>query len=273
MIRVNYSTEPATLGGIRARELSRLATRTVATAPTSTEVGTAYRIVADDLWRMQFFKCCYCERQIRTSFNDVEHFRPKGRADRQPGSDKVHGYWWLAWTWENLLFACPDCNRSGKNDAFPLAIGSTIIAPGDQPPGGEHPLLLHPGFDHPLDHIEFRPLLQSHTGRVMWSPLPRRGDPRGAISIQVLKLDDPALLDLYDAHVRDFLQDDLDDLSNLLAAGAANSFVTAWNRVVARRLNARLPFAGLTYSVFDFTFPDTVRQSSGVTLPQPLPRP
>lgn len=34
----------------------------------------------------QHHKCCYCEHKIKERHNDVEHHRPKGRADRRPGS-------------------------------------------------------------------------------------------------------------------------------------------------------------------------------------------
>jgi uncharacterized protein (TIGR02646 family) len=54
-------------------------------------------------------KCAYCDSNItHITAGDIEHFRPKS------------AYWWLACDWDNLLFACEKCNRTGKNDAFPL---------------------------------------------------------------------------------------------------------------------------------------------------------
>jgi hypothetical protein len=92
---------------------------------------------------------------LMLAFNDVEHYRPKTSADRLPGSTATHGYWWLAYTWDNLLFACPSCNRSNKNDLFPLEHGSTPLHDPDDAPGGERPLLLHPRQDNGVEHIEF----------------------------------------------------------------------------------------------------------------------
>ncbi|MCP4133002.1 MAG: TIGR02646 family protein, partial [bacterium] len=46
-------------------------------------------------------KCAYCEKQIE-QFH-VEHFRPKSI------------YCWLAYSWDNLLLACPTCNTHKDN--------------------------------------------------------------------------------------------------------------------------------------------------------------
>ncbi len=269
MIRITYIPEPASLPPLRQAELARLASRTTANPPTSSEVGDRYRIVAGDLWRMQFFKCCYCEQKIRTSFNDVEHFRPKGEALRQPGSDETYGYWWLAWTWENLLFSCPQCNRSGKNNAFPLAVGDTPLSPGDLPPGGEHPILIHPGLENPLEHIVYRPVRQASDGRELWVPLPRNGSERGVVCIRVLGLDNPELLELYTEHVVDNLTIDVQRLENLRSAGDTKEFERDWAATTRHRLRGSLPFAGLAHSVFEHYFPEPIRNAFGVGLPFP----
>jgi uncharacterized protein (TIGR02646 family) len=62
------------------------------------------------LKRETFGKCAYCEAPTDTvAHGDVEHFRPQGK------------YWWLAYCWDNWLFACQICNQSYKNDQFPVA--------------------------------------------------------------------------------------------------------------------------------------------------------
>lgn len=61
------------------------------------------------LFNAQHRKCAYCEKpEEQAKYRDAEHFRPKSL------------YWWLAWTWENLLFSCMDCNREHKGEEFPL---------------------------------------------------------------------------------------------------------------------------------------------------------
>lgn len=62
-------------------------------------------------------KCAYCEAPTTVvAHGDVEHFRPK----------KI--YWWLAYCYENHLFACQICNQIYKSDKFPIA-GRRMSAP------------------------------------------------------------------------------------------------------------------------------------------------
>ncbi len=54
-------------------------------------------------------KCAYCEAEVSVvAHGDVEHFRPKSV------------YWWLAYCFDNHLYACQICNESYKGDAFPV---------------------------------------------------------------------------------------------------------------------------------------------------------
>ncbi len=90
--------------------------------------GTKSRFIFTKIWgeaKTQLmaetcYKCAYCEKLIDTigadkkesSFADVEHYRPSSI------------YWWLAYCYENYLYACEICNRSYKKDKFP-----TLYAP------------------------------------------------------------------------------------------------------------------------------------------------
>lgn len=42
-------------------------------------------------------KCAYCEAKVEQGH--VEHYRPK------------FSYYWLAYSWDNLLYCCPTCNQ------------------------------------------------------------------------------------------------------------------------------------------------------------------
>ena len=54
-------------------------------------------------------KCAYCESPTDTvAHGDVEHFRPKSR------------YWWLAYCYDNYVYACQICNQVHKGDTFPV---------------------------------------------------------------------------------------------------------------------------------------------------------
>jgi uncharacterized protein (TIGR02646 family) len=152
-----------------------------ATAATALAIGDGPGHVVTDLYRADHVKvalealfdqkCAYCEQTGVGVFDwDVEHFRPKGRV----AEDTTHpGYYWLAYTWENLFPSCPTCNQRrkdkatyadptvglslGKLDQFPLEPGSPRVdAPGVDLTT-ERPAILNPCVDEPLDHLDLVP--------------------------------------------------------------------------------------------------------------------
>lgn len=192
MIRVDRGPKPDGLEAIRKEEVKRLATIVRGGRPKAKDFGSKFNFVRGALWKAQGRKCCYCERRIDRLYNDVEHFRPKTRAYRGQGRP-THGYWWLAWTWENLLFACPRCNRRHKKNRFPLARGRRILPARHNPPGPERALLLDPaGTEDPIDHIQFSRFKIGKKEK--WIPVPRGRSRKGERTIRVLKLDRPALV-------------------------------------------------------------------------------
>lgn len=58
------------------------------------------------LYKLYRKKCAYCEQRVEMP--QVEHFRPKSK------------YYWLAYSWDNLLLACSACNTS-KNNTFDIS--------------------------------------------------------------------------------------------------------------------------------------------------------
>ncbi len=70
----------------------------------------AYKVddVKDKLGKIYSSKCAFCESAVERS--DVEHFRPKSI------------YYWLAYSWDNLLYCCPTCNGFKSNN-FELETG------------------------------------------------------------------------------------------------------------------------------------------------------
>lgn len=65
-------------------------------------------------------KCSVCERQRGTELQ-VDHYRAKKTRNHKTN---IHynqpGYYWLAYTWSNLLPLCSKCNNN-KSNKFPLA--------------------------------------------------------------------------------------------------------------------------------------------------------
>jgi uncharacterized protein (TIGR02646 family) len=114
-------------------------------------------------------KCAYCESNTTAAGPwDVEHYRPKG----QVAESRNHpGYYWLAYTWDNLLPSCVFCNQrktdqpvfdnptelraAGKFDQFPLEDETFRALTHDDSWENEKPLLLHPCKDQPEDHFTY----------------------------------------------------------------------------------------------------------------------
>ncbi len=118
-------------------------------------------------WR----KCAYCEVRLPQTGWDVEHYRPKKGVTESPSHP---GYFWLAYSWENFVTACTDCNQSrrhppswsdpdigvaaGKMNQFPLRDeNKRAKKPGDSLTK-EEPLLLNPCDDDPALEFKFNPV-------------------------------------------------------------------------------------------------------------------
>lgn len=109
------------------------------------------------LVQSQHQKCCYCEKSVRDSYCDVEHFRPKSAVKVQ-GKKALQrpGYFWLAYDWDNLILSCEPCNRSHKRNQFPLvdelarATGQTLST------ATETNLLINPVTELPEQFLTFR---------------------------------------------------------------------------------------------------------------------
>lgn len=227
----------------RVRRLPELRGIAAARDPVSTDF-VGYEVAREPLWEHQQRKCAWCDRDEELAAQPVEHYRPKARAVRASGrADR--GYWWLAWTQENLLFACGRCNTGYKKDRFPLADEATVLAAEDAPPGPEQALILHPYLDDPSRHIEF---FQRPDGR--WSP--RSKDTMGEVTIDSVGLED--LVDRYDEWVKDFLQRDIDRVRAALAAGRADDAQREWRALLQDRYNPRSRFRALTYAVLQRSF-------------------
>jgi hypothetical protein len=164
------------------------------------EVKRLYRAQRARLLKLSAGKCVYCESLISANQRgDIDHFRPKAGVtdvDHRPvlvtlpgGRDGPHpGYYWLAYTPNNLLPSCILCNQptgrraatKGKWSRFPVD-GKHAIAPGEE--AQEKPLLLHPYIDDPQKHIRVTP-------EGVLVPQTNRGD----MTIAILDLNRDALV-------------------------------------------------------------------------------
>jgi uncharacterized protein (TIGR02646 family) len=138
------------------------------------------------LYNYQNRKCCYCERPRDAKREpDIEHFRPKGAVS---GSKKHAGYWWLAYEWTNLFFACKTCNQEHKKTQFPLRRRSKRATTPKSDLSKERPILPDLVSEDPLGLIGFD---WNHELEEAW-PIPTDVE-RGAQIIKVLGLDSKQL--------------------------------------------------------------------------------
>lgn len=166
-------------------------------------------------------KCAYCESPLPEREFDVEHFRPKGRVKESPGHP---GYYWLAYTWENLFPSCKPCNQNrkdhptytdahagpsaGKLDQFPLKDESKRAQTPDTVPQ-EEPLLLNPCEDNPEKHLLYGP------GGLVF---PAANSEKGQASIQVFHL--------FRKRLRDRRKKRLSDLAETFHSGGPTAQFT-----------------------------------------------
>lgn len=254
MIRVNRGIEPDILKYIRHKELNVL--RGLRREPLSDEIK-GYREVAKDIWEFQCHKCCYCETRVPRGFNDVEHFRPKAQADRRPGCTKTHGYWWLAFSWNNLLYACPGCNRSNKNSSFPLEVGSVSLVAEDKHSHNEIPLLLDPASKtiNPIEHIQFvyesiNPRSSKH-----WWARPRNNSILGNKTIEVCGLNRDELRELRQDYYTTIIEKKIEALNEAIIFGDINTIHNEFKRALML-LTPRNIHIGLTYDALQSSIKD-----------------
>lgn len=271
MIPIQRGDEPDDLPDIREEELKRVRLIAATRSPASEEIGVKYRSVKQTLWERQGYKCAFCETREQLARNDVEHFRPKSSADRRPGCPERYGYWWLAWTWSNLLFACRNCNQApAKLDKFPLDAGSEALVAEQAPPGKERPLLLDPAEEDGIAHIQFKP--SNAHGVEEWIPTPRNGSMRGLRTIEVCRLDRPDLITLYTEHVERHVKPEVGVVETAIAGGDLAEIWEAWNAALLRLLSRGQPYVGLSWDALDHLVPVDVRVQWNLSLRLPWSR-
>lgn len=145
------------------------------------------------LKKTQHGKCAYCESLNPRSHDVVEHYRPK-RGHRQTERDTLQepGYFWLAYKWENLLFACDMCNDGGhKQNLFPLKNPEARAAANNPSTSAEIALLINPYDEDPSEHIGWNSDV----------PFAKDGSEKGEATIRVFGLDrDQTLIDARREH-------------------------------------------------------------------------
>lgn len=267
MILIRRGEEPSELKDVRTAQLQKLST--LGRTPTADDIS-GYACVKESLRKAQYGKCCYCEYSIGEKFNDVEHYRPKGRAIRHPGCELTHGYWWLSFTWENLLFACSECNRIEKNDLFPLEKGSVSLREHEVPPGQEKCLLLNPAEQiNPIEHIMFVFESESRGMAKHWRAKPRNTSQLGNFSISVFGLNTKRLYEARDDYYELTIKHRIQQLETALKNQDTRAILEQYKECL-RLLLPGQRFVALTYDVLQRAIPNSMlEQTIGQTWPSP----
>ena len=281
MIQVDRGPEPADLPPVRARRLARavLARRDGKEIEFKDYNSPGVR---ERLYERQYSKCAYCERQIGKNGPPIEHFRPRQSADRGDPFTKTHQvdkdrYWWLAWSWNNLLLGCSTCNSAAfKGNWFPLVPGSPEVPIPDGvlyenhpcfAVGLEQPLLIDPTSEDPLDHMVWRPL-DPRSPDGAWRAFHKTE--RGRVTIHILGLDGRNV-DRVGEHILHVVKPWADRVATALEHEQLAQAQALWNEALIRLFAPAQPLHAATYDALAYIVPASERERAGLVLHRPGP--
>lgn len=272
MIRIARPAEPSELRVARHRRLAHAA---LAVAEGTAIPFKDYDCARDPLYAAQGRKCAYCERQQGLEGQPVEHFRPKNGVE----GDGPRHYYWLAWTWENLLFACTTCNSQAvKGNKFPLAPGgvplpepsfSQVLA-GDGPAfriETEAAVLLDPSREDPMDHIAWRPENPDAAPDAMrWRPMFK--SPRGEQTIAILHMRG-GLADHVSNHIQRNVWPGVARLHAGIETDDPTRVRTEWQHLLQVLFSELQPYQAASHDALTFWLPAQLRGRWCLELPRP----
>lgn len=196
--------------------------------------------VRDTLIASQNRKCCFCEniRAIKREF-DGEHFRPKLGVT----GENHNGYWWLAYEWTNIFYACKTCNQQYKKNHFPI-LGKRANNESDSLEG-EKAVFINPETENPENYIGFD--WQQVYGRFVKAT---GLDPenRGNETIRIIGINDPQLMEER-AETLKLLQDASDSMKRYLENNNTNK-IRVQARLIFELTLAKKRFAGFHRAFF-----------------------
>jgi uncharacterized protein (TIGR02646 family) len=214
--------------------------------------ASIYQSTKSELLTQQHRKCCFCEANATTNQRgegDVEHYRPKGECKQsKEDTTPTKGYYWLAYDWDNLFYACQTCNETYKKTLFPLANPQDRAQSHFDDISREEPMLLHPAHDEPEEHIFFEVTAFDDID----SYIPKGKTLRGKATIEICGLE---RFTLYEDR-----RDTLQDLISLMQAAQDDMPFSASARkellrIKERRCSPTQQFSSLVQALFAFLPP------------------
>lgn len=254
MIPIDRIPAPRAIETARVRHLPEVTAKAISGTKLERSDFPGYDVAKEPRWNHQKEKCACCDRDVALGSHPTEHFRPI-----------LGGYWWLAWDWDNLLFACVSCNGP-KSNQFPLLTGSVHLVSPRRPPGNERPVLINPYEDDPLAIIRFR----LEQGR--WIPIGIDNDKRGEKTIKILGLEQN--INVYTRWVEKTLWPDIKKILRLISSHPIEPVIKA--KVKRKFKNFQKRFyheyailRSLTYSAWQHYISEIHRQQWDIDLPPP----
>lgn len=194
MIRLKSVAKPVYLDGPAVQTVmeGNRASVSQGGSPTITSLwdNESVRVALDE--RHYRGKCCYTERRRDNKLErDVEHFRPKAKVT---GENNHPGYWWLAYSWDNLLISSKVSNSIYKANHFPLLPGGVRARLETDSLDEEKPALINPALEDPAFFITFH--WEKKGGRYFCKAISTFDDleGRGRITVEVTGINRPELL-------------------------------------------------------------------------------
>jgi uncharacterized protein (TIGR02646 family) len=236
------------------------------------DLESGYQCAAESLREAQNRKCAWCEMHLRESGNPLDHMRPKAAVHDRTRKKIAGGYWWLTWTWENVLRTCGTCNdQEHKGNYFVLFDETKRLQPSERPPGEERPLLIDPTREDPLDFIEFR---VGYDG--LWRPFPRAAigeeNTRRAIeTIDVFGLNKGDLLKFYNDQIENMSRD-VQAVRDALKGANRATIAREWERLIGHAFSRFGTYQGLLWDYLHHEFRDdlgALRDRWGCEIPRP----
>jgi len=130
----------------------------------NTPYNDSKKIVKNTLKKIYNDKCAYCESSLHNEYGEIEHYRPKKSSNLSKCNSK-NAYYWLAFSWDNLIPCCKICNVF-KSNCFDINNENNRVKYNNQSLYKlhtilkayhtlENPKLLHPEMDKFEDEITF----------------------------------------------------------------------------------------------------------------------
>jgi hypothetical protein len=164
------------------------------------------------------------------------------------------------------MYACPACNRSAKNDSFPLDLNSIGAVEEDRMFATEQPMLLNPYTSNFVEHIKHVKVAIS-AREVQWRCFPRNSSQHGRTTIEVLKLNRNELLELRNRHYENHVAAHIEASVDAIKTNDAATLIKERDLLISKT-KPKQPLSAFTFDIITQLIPDPdLKRISGKSWP------